>query len=141
MSIKISKMSYFSFSVKLNEKKETLSMVWRGGLIESFRWKILVLFCKEVSPMYCNEEIKVFFSTVVIWWCFMNKLSTIVLKQLSVNDQVYPFLKNACYKNYLRSEQILLKHLCMPWFNVYIPISSNKCFCFFNRKLVKHVTN
>ena len=37
MSIKISKISYFSFSFKLNEKKVPLkNMVWRGGLQENF---------------------------------------------------------------------------------------------------------
>ena len=37
MSIKTAKISYFSFSFKLNEKKVPLkNMVWRGGATKKF---------------------------------------------------------------------------------------------------------
>ena len=44
MSITRTKISYFSFSFKLNEKKKVLlkNMVWTGGLQETFCWRGLM---------------------------------------------------------------------------------------------------
>ena len=40
MSINLSKISYFYFSFKMNEKKEPLkNMVWRGGLQKNICWR------------------------------------------------------------------------------------------------------
>ena len=41
MSIKIPKISYFSFAFKLNQKNKVplKNIVWRGGLQEKFGWR------------------------------------------------------------------------------------------------------
>ena len=63
----------------------------------------LVLVCKETSPRYGSDKIKVFFSTVVTWGCFMTNLLITILKHLSINDKGYPFFKNTCFKKWSSS--------------------------------------
>ena len=58
----------------------------------------LVLACKEISPSYGSDRIKVFFSTVVTWGHFMTNLLITILKDLSINDKWCPFFKNTYFK-------------------------------------------
>ena len=54
----------------------------------------LVLVCKETSPTYGSDRIKVFFSTIVTCESFMTKLLTTILKHLSINVKEYPSMKS-----------------------------------------------
>ena len=75
----------------------------------------LVLVCKEISPRYGSDRVKVFFSTVVTWGRIMTNLLITILKHFSINDKGYPFFKKTCFKklsssrNFVQSQQIL-KH-------------------------------
>ena len=72
----------------------------------------LILVFNEISPRYSNDKNKVLFSTVVNWGCFMNNLSTNILKWLLIKDKEYPFCKKTCFKklsflwNLVQSEEI-----------------------------------
>ena len=67
-------------------------------------YRNLVLVCKETSPRYGNDRIKVFFSTVVTWGSFMTKLLITILKHLSINDKGYP-----CFKKLSSSWNLVMK--------------------------------
>ena len=64
----------------------------------------LVLVCKEISPRYGSDRIKVFFSTVVTWGRFMCNLLIIFLKHLSINNKGYHFLKKDVLINWFLQE-------------------------------------
>ena len=92
----------------------------------------LVFVCEEISPRYGNDKNKVFFSPVVNWERLMNKLSTNVLKQLSIRVPV--FLKNPCFKklssswNFAQSEQILKQGYKQGYKPYQVCISSTRNF-------------